>query len=116
MIRNFFILLGPNTGVGHTSVVLLAEAQIEHVLELSRALNRQGAAAVEPSAAAQKQYVFWIDRRLATTVWNRGGCNSWYLDRTGRNSTLWPDGIGAFRRRVLEPELADYVFTPRAAV
>ncbi len=112
---NFFMLLGPNTGVGHTSVVLLAEAQIEHVLALSRALNRQGAAAVEPSVAAQRQYISWIDRRLATTVWNRGGCSSWYLDRTGRNSTLWPDGIGAFRRRVLEPQLADYVFTPRAA-
>ncbi len=113
---NFFILLGPNTGVGHTSVVLLAEAQIEHVLGVSRALNRQGAAAAEPSAAAQSQYISWIDRRLATTVWNRGGCSSWYLDRTGRNSTLWPDGIGAFRRRVLIPQLADYVFTPRAAV
>jgi cation diffusion facilitator CzcD-associated flavoprotein CzcO len=113
---NFFMLLGPNTGVGHTSVVLLAEAQIEHVLELSLALAQRGATAVEPSMAAQTQYISWIDRRLATTVWNRGGCSSWYLDRTGRNSTIWPDGIRAFRRRVSVPRMADYVFTPRAAV
>ncbi len=112
---NFFMLLGPNTGVGHTSVVLLAEAQIEHVLAMTHALQQRGATAVEPSSAAQIAYVSWIDRRLSTTVWNRGGCRSWYLDHTGRNSTLWPDGIGAFRRRVSVPQLADYVFSPHTA-
>ncbi len=109
---NFFMLLGPNTGVGHTSVVLIAEVQIEHVLQLVRAMDRQRAGAVEPSAAAQRRYIEWIDARLATTVWNRGGCSSWYLDRTGRNSTLWPEGIRALRRRVSVPQFADYVFTP----
>ncbi len=113
---NFFMLLGPNTGVGHTSVVLLAEAQIEHVLALSLALTARGAGATEPTVAAQTHYVSWIDRRLAPTVWNRGGCRSWYLDRNGRNSALWPDGIRAFRRQVVVPRLTDYVFTPRTAV
>ncbi len=110
---NLFLLLGPNAGVGHTSVLLIAEAQIEHVMRLLRAMDERSAGAVAPTAEAQRRYVEWVDGRLATTVWNRGGCGSWYLDRNGRNSALWPDGIRAFRRRVTVPQLADYEITPR---
>jgi hypothetical protein len=96
---NLFLLLGPNTGLGHSSVVLIQEAQFEHVLSTIRYLDRHDAVAVEPSASAQGAFVDEMDRRMAHTVW-MGGCKSWYLDVTGRNSTLWPGGIGEFRRRV----------------
>lgn len=106
---NFFTLLGPNTALGHSSVMLMVEAQIAHVLGVLALLRERGAAAAEPDATAQRAYCERIDSRLATTTWNTGGCRSWYLDRTGRNSTLWPDGVGRFRRTVSRVIEADYL-------
>lgn len=87
---NLFMLLGPNTGLGHNSVVFMIEAQIHYLLGMLRHLDRSRAVAVEPTEHAQAAYVAALDRRMAKTVWLRGGCRSWYLDASGRNSTLWP--------------------------
>jgi cation diffusion facilitator CzcD-associated flavoprotein CzcO len=97
---NLFILQGPNTGLGHTSVILMIEAQIEHVLNALRYMEAHGVAAVEPSEEAQAAFVREVDRMMERTVWTTGGCRSWYLDATGRNSTLWPGSVPRFRRRV----------------
>ncbi len=97
---NLFLLQGPNTGLGHSSVLLMQEAQIDHLLGALRHLRRHGAKVVEPRAEAQARFVADVDRRMRGTVWLRGGCQSWYLDATGRNSTLWPGSVGQFRRRV----------------
>ena len=107
---NLFFLLGPNTGLGHSSVMLMVEAQIEHLLGVLRLMQSRGATTAEPSADAQRRYVAWLDAQLAPTVWNSGGCDSWYLDRTGRNSALWPLGIGRFRRTVTDVRAQDYLF------
>ena len=112
---NLFFLLGPNTGLGHNSVMLMVEAQIEHVLGVLTLLRKRGADAAEPSAEAQARWVRWVHERLAPTVWNSGGCRSWYLDRNGRNSTLWPENVGRFRRMVTRPVEADYVLSGRGA-
>ena len=112
---NLFSLLGPNTGLGHSSVLLMIEAQIEHVLELLTLLDSNRAEAVEPLTSAQRAYVADIDARLASTTWNAGGCTSWYLDRTGRNSSIWPDGVGRFVRTVSRVMAHDYRFTPKQA-
>jgi cation diffusion facilitator CzcD-associated flavoprotein CzcO len=113
---NLFMLMGPNTGLGHTSVVYMIEAQVEHLLQALRHLGRSGAAALEPRPEAQAAYVDAVDRRMTGTVWTAGGCRSWYLDRTGRNSTLWPDFTWRFRRRVARLDPAEYVtIPPRAA-
>jgi len=106
---NFFILPGPNTGLGHTSVIYMLEAQIEHVLEAVRLMERQGIAALEPRPEAQAAYTTAVDRRMEGTVWVAGGCRSWYLDSTGRNSTLWPDFTWRFRRRVAHLDQAAYL-------
>ncbi len=111
---NLFFLLGPNTGLGHSSVMLMVEAQIAHVLGVLSLMDRRGAGAIEPRAEAQARYVTSIDERLAPTVWNSGGCKSWYLDATGRNSALWPDGVGRFRRTVTQVDAADYRVIPHA--
>ena len=105
---NLFILAGPNTGLGHSSVILMAEAQVEHVLGVLALAESRGARAIEPRPEAQARYVEWIDASHATTVWNAGGCRSWYLDRTGRNSTLWPFGVDRFRRTAERVIAADY--------
>ncbi|HEX4462202.1 MAG TPA: NAD(P)/FAD-dependent oxidoreductase [Polyangia bacterium] len=107
---NLFLLLGPNTGLGHSSVVLMMESQIEHVLGALQALERGPFAggAIEPRAQAQAAFVAAVDARMRNTVWSTGGCSSWYLDRTGRNSTLWPSYTFAFRRRVARFDRREY--------
>ncbi len=106
---NLFILLGPNTGLGHNSVVYMIEAQIEHLRGALRTLERERAAVVEPRAEAQEAFVADVDRRMAGTVWTTGGCKSWYLDSTGRNSTIWPGFSFNFRKRVARFDPKDYV-------
>ncbi|CAN5481088.1 NAD(P)/FAD-dependent oxidoreductase [soil metagenome] len=97
---NLFLLQGPNTGLGHSSVILMIEAQIEHLVNALRYMEAHGVRAVEPREEAQEAFVREVDRRMEGTVWTSGGCRSWYLDETGRNSTLWPGSVGSFRRRV----------------
>ncbi|WP_244237829.1 flavin-containing monooxygenase, partial [Corallococcus llansteffanensis] len=106
---NLFLLQGPNTGLGHTSVLLMMEAQLEHVLGALRYLDARGAAAVEPVPEVQDAFIRDLDARLSHTVWNQGGCRSWYLDVTGRNAALWPGTTSAFRRRVEHFDPADSV-------
>lgn len=112
---NFFMLLGPNTGLGHTSVVYMIEAQIEHVLSALRYMREKNVAAVEPKAEAQAQFVAGVDREMKGTVWTSGGCASWYLDATGRNSTLWPGFTFAFKKRVARFDPGEYLSHPRTA-
>ncbi|HET8645786.1 MAG TPA: NAD(P)/FAD-dependent oxidoreductase [Vicinamibacteria bacterium] len=109
---NLFLLLGPNTGLGHTSVLYMLEAQITHVVEALRFMRSRGLDAVEPRAEAQAAFVSAVDRDMRGTVWTAGGCASWYLDRTGRNSTLWPGFSWSFRRRVSRFRPQDYAATP----
>ena len=97
---NLFILLGPNAGLGHTSVVLMIEAQIEHVLDVVRHLERTKAASAEPTAEAEAAFVAAVQRRMPGTVWLSGGCRSWYIDENGRNTTLWPDSARRYREIV----------------
>ncbi|HUG53201.1 MAG TPA: 4-hydroxyacetophenone monooxygenase, partial [Vicinamibacteria bacterium] len=106
---NLFLLLGPNTGVGHTSAVYMMEAQIEHLLGALRFMRSRGVAVVEPRPEVQEAYVAAVDRLSRDTVWVAGGCRSWYLDRTGRNSAIWPDFTWRYRRRVARFAPGDYV-------
>ena len=87
---NLFLLVGPNLGPGHTSVVFYAEAQVRYILDTLRALERRGATSVEVRKDVQDAYNADLQERMRGTVWTTGGCNSWYLDETGHNTTLWP--------------------------
>ena len=106
---NCFLLLGPNSGLGHSSVVYMIEAQIAHIIGALRHLERSGGATIEATPEAQRAFVDDVDRRMRGTVWVAGGCRSWYLDATGRNSTLWPDFTWRYRRRVARLDPRDYV-------
>ena len=87
---NLFLLLGPNTGLGHTSVLVMVEAQLRYVMGCLDHLERSGLAAIEVRREAQDAFNAAVQSRLRDTVWNAGGCRSWYLDKTGRNTTIWP--------------------------
>ncbi len=112
---NLFLLLGPNTGLGHNSVVFMIEAQLDHIMSALRHLDRAGAATVEPKPAAQAAFVSEVDARMRGTVWLRGGCHSWYLDATGRNSTIWPSFSWRYRRRARRFDPAAYEVTSAGA-
>ncbi|MEA2213568.1 MAG: hypothetical protein QOF83_3516 [Solirubrobacteraceae bacterium] len=105
---NLFFLLGPNTGLGHNSVLLMIEAQITYLRRLLRHREERGLATLEPTPAAQDAYVAEVDALTEGSVWTTGGCLSWYVDSTGRNSTLWPGSVRAYQRRLAEFDAGDY--------
>lgn len=105
---NLFVLQGPNTGIGHSSVIYMMEAQVEHIIKVVKYMNKRNIEIIEPSESAQQQYVDKMERSMHGTVWTSGGCDSWYLDKTGRNSTLWPGFTFAFHRLVSKLNIKAY--------
>jgi cation diffusion facilitator CzcD-associated flavoprotein CzcO len=96
---NLFMLLGPNTALGHNSVLLMIESQFNYLIKAFAFMERIDADAIEVSQSAQQDWNREMNRRLEGTVWNQGGCASWYLHtNSGRNTTLWPDFVHRFRR------------------
>jgi cation diffusion facilitator CzcD-associated flavoprotein CzcO len=108
---NLFFLVGPNTGLGHTSIVFMIESQVAYVLDALRAMRRRGARTLEVREEAQAAYNAEIDRMTEDTVWVTGGCTSYYLDRNGHNSALWPTYTWPFRRQLREFDAAAYELT-----
>jgi cation diffusion facilitator CzcD-associated flavoprotein CzcO len=108
---NFFLLLGPNTGLGHSSMVYMIESQLAHVMEALKAMDASGSETVEVREDVLEGYNETIDEQIQGTVWNTG-CKSWYIDRNGRNSTLWPDWTWRFRRRATGFDPSEYRLGP----
>ena len=104
---NLFLLLGPNTGLGHSSMVYMAESQIAYVLDALRAMREQDAPVAEVRADAHQRYNAEIDGRMEGTIWNTG-CVSWYQDATGRNGAIWPDWTWRFRQETSKFDEAEY--------
>ncbi|MDQ2789868.1 MAG: hypothetical protein DLM60_07295 [Pseudonocardiales bacterium] len=112
---NLFILVGPNTGLGHTSLIYMIESQVAYTIEALRHLDRTGAPAVEVRPEAQLAYNRIVQRRMAGTVWTTGGCASWYLDARGHNVTLWPTFTWRFRRATRRFHTAEYLLHEHAS-
>jgi cation diffusion facilitator CzcD-associated flavoprotein CzcO len=113
---NLFFIVGPNTGLGHSSMVFMIESQIAYAVDAIRTMTARDVAAVEPAPSAQRAWVDDVQHRMKRTVWSTGGCSSWYLDEHGRNVTLWPRTTFAFRRLTSRFDPEAYVATPRTAV
>lgn len=94
---NVYLMHGPNIGLGHNSVIAMFEAQIKYIVGAVRYSADHGIAELEPRAEAQQKFVDMADRLTDGSVWTSGGCNSWYLDATGRNSNLWPGTTVKYR-------------------
>jgi cation diffusion facilitator CzcD-associated flavoprotein CzcO len=110
---NLFFLVGPNTGLGHNSMVLMIEAQVGHMVQALDAMDAGGYAVIEPRADVQAAYNAALQGELAKTVWSTGGCSSWYLDDRGRITTLWPGFTFSYMRRMKRFRLSEYVVQPR---
>jgi cation diffusion facilitator CzcD-associated flavoprotein CzcO len=94
---NLFFIVGPNTGLGHSSMVFMIESQVTYIVDALRTMRAHRYAAVEVTPEAVADYNADVQRRMRRTVWTTGGCASWYLDSHGRNTTLWPRTTFAFR-------------------
>ncbi|NKY55452.1 flavin-containing monooxygenase [Nocardia flavorosea] len=95
---NMFFLLGPNVGLGHTSMVYMIESQINYIADALATFENRNLRTVEVRRDAQDSFNAGLQRKLAKSVWSTGGCASWYLDKHGNNTTLWPDFTFEFRR------------------
>jgi cation diffusion facilitator CzcD-associated flavoprotein CzcO len=105
---NLFMITGPNTGLGHNSMVYIIESQIAYIMNAIETMRARDLKAVDVRPEIQGVYNAEIQARLAHTVWNTGGCRSWYLTRDGRNTTLWPGFTFEYRRRTKRFHLGDY--------
>jgi cyclohexanone monooxygenase len=111
---NLFMLVGPNTGLGHSSMVFVIESQVAYLTDAVRTLRRDRLGAVEPEPAPTARWNAALQRRMRRTVWHRGGCSSWYLDEHGRNTTLWPRATFTFRRQLARFDVEAYRTRPAA--
>jgi hypothetical protein len=112
---NLCFVIGPNTGLGHNSMVHIIESQLSYIVDYIRTLERTGAAVLDAEPAAEQRWCDEVERRMGRTVWHTGGCKSWYLNAAGRNSTLWPASTVRFRRLTRGIDAREYVLHPPAA-
>ena len=99
--------MGPNTGLGHNSMIFMIEAQARYAVQAIQALASSGAAYLDVRRDVQRRFDDEIQGRLSRSVWS-SGCKSWYLGPDGRNSTLWPGFTFAYWWRTRRLALADY--------
>jgi len=109
-VPNLFFLLGPNTGLGHNSVVFMIESQIRYVADAIKTCDKLGAQALAPTRAAQDRFNDALQSRLADSVWNTGGCSSWYLDEHGKNTVLWGGYTWEYWRATRSVQPEEYQF------
>jgi cation diffusion facilitator CzcD-associated flavoprotein CzcO len=105
---NLCLVIGPNTGLGHSSMIHIIESQLRYILDYLATLDRTGAAALDARPGAQERWCAGIERRMAPSVWATGGCVSWYLNAAGRNPTLWPGSTLRFRRATRQLDVSEY--------
>ncbi len=105
---NLFFLLGPNTGLGHNSVVLMMESQYNYILDYFRLLKKRGVPFLDIKPDVQAQHNQQVQAKLATTIWQTGGCQSWYQTAAGKNTTLWPGSTIGYRLQTRRVHLAAY--------
>lgn len=112
---NLFLLLGPNTGLGHNSIVYMIESQLNYVIDALRVMATQGLGRVEVRLEVQRAYNADLQRRLAGAVWSSGGCTNWYTDQSGRNIAIWPRQTWSFRRLTRRFDPGSYLLAAASA-
>ncbi|MFE7898879.1 flavin-containing monooxygenase [Streptomyces sp. NPDC057424] len=106
---NWMTIIGPNTGLGNSSMILMIESQLNYLADYVRQLDVLGGrVALDARPDAVRAWNHRVQERMKRTVWNTGGCTSWYLDASGRNTTIWPGTTGEFRRATRRVDLAEY--------
>lgn len=101
---NFFMLYGPNTNLGHNSIIAMLEAQIDYICRCIRHLDQDPGAQLEVRPQTMADYDQWLQQALAGSSWS-GNCTSWYKNAQGRIVNNWPGTVQEYRRMVGEAQL-----------
>jgi len=114
---NMLFVVGPNTGLGHSSMVYMIESHLNYLSSALKTMDDLHLATFEVKPSVQQKYNAGIQRRMQGTIWKTGGCASWYLDKHGNNTTLWPGFTFTFRQLTRRFDVAAYdtTVTPRPA-
>ncbi|AYC33249.1 NAD(P)/FAD-dependent oxidoreductase [Pseudomonas cavernae] len=107
---NLFILYGPNTNLGHNSIIYMLESQFAYVLGCIRALEEQRLRYMDLKPQVQRSFNQRLLKQVQHTVWEQG-CSSWYKTAEGKNTNNWPGFTFTYRQQTRRPELADYECT-----
>ncbi|WP_394431602.1 flavin-containing monooxygenase [Streptomyces sp. SGAir0957] len=106
---NFMTIIGPNTGLGNSSMILMIESQLNYLADYLRQLHVLGGrVALTPRPTAVTGWNNRVQDRMRRTVWNTGGCTSWYLDENGVNTTVWPGTTTEFRQATRHVDVGEY--------
>lgn len=106
---NYFVMLGPNSALGHNSQIFMIEAQARYVLSCLRTARRRRIGALDVRPSVEKAFNNWLQGRLSQSVWETGGCSSWYHHPvSGKNTALWPSSTISFWRKTHRVRLSDY--------
>lgn len=105
---NFFLVLGPNLGIGHNSAYIVIESQLDYITGAYRAMKKHKIEKLQVNPEVQTQYNEKIQTALQTTVWNTGGCQSYYIDKNGRNSIGFPWSTYKMRKLLKTFDLESY--------
>lgn len=109
---NMFELVGPNTGLGHNSLIFMIESQVHYIVECLKLLERMGARSMDVRESQVRRFNEELEQKLEDTVWT-SGCKSWYTQADGKNIAIWPGFSFRYRMRTRSVNPDDYVFTPR---
>ena len=108
---NLFFIVGPNVGLGHSSMVFMIESQVAYVVDAVRTMRAHRYGSVEVRESVERAFHADLQHRMERTVWSTGGCASWYLDKHGHNTTLWPRSTFTFRALTRSFDVAAYTVT-----
>ena len=104
---NLFVVYGPNTNLGGSSIINMLEAAAGAIATLLRHADAQGARSVAVRAEAEERFDAEIQDRLRTIVW--ASCHNWYHQDGGRISTNWPGLVAEYQERCADLDLGDFV-------
>jgi cyclohexanone monooxygenase len=112
---NYFRLGGVGCGVGHGSMIFQIESQTTYLIDALQTIQKHGLGSVEVTEQAQDAYVAKVTQDLQGTVWVQGGCSSWYQDKNGEATAMWPNSLTSYRRLTRHFEPTDHNLAPRTA-
>ena len=112
---NMFMLYGPNTNLGHNSILYMLESQFAYILDALKQMRRQQWQAVEVKAQTQSVYNQWVQEQLSNTIW-AAGCHSWYKTESGKNTNNWVGFTLLYRYKTQHFNAQDYLTQSKPAL